>query len=188
MSSTTDTDSRPFIESAVGGLTAWLLGYVLTYLLVATDIETSPLNRIIEFFEGDSATYELVGWVFYNAHLVDVSYTGLGPFSPPRQFIGGEDGFTLLLYLIPPALLVIAGLAVGRYSGVSELNEGALTGALVTPGYLLLSIAGVFLFTVTVGDASGAPDLVPAVLIAGIIYPVVFGAVGGALAAITSDR
>ena len=185
MSQATDAQSRPYVEGAATGLAAWGLGYVLTYLLVAADIESSALNRLIEFFGGESATYELVGWVFYNAHLVDISYTGIGLFSPPRSFVGGEDGFTALLYLIPPALLSVAGLAVGRYRGADEASEGALTGALVAPGYLLLSIVGTFAFSVSVGDASGAPDLIPAVLIAGVVYPVVFGGLGGALASLT---
>lgn len=188
MSLTTDAESRPSVESAVAGTAAWVFGYAFTYLLVAADIESSPLNRLIEFFDGDSATYELVGWVFYNAHLVDISYTGIGIFSPPRSLVGGEDGFTILLYLIPPALLLISGLAIGRYRGVTAVNDGAVTGALVTPGYLLLSIVGVFLFTVSAGDASGAPDLIPAVLVAGVVYPIVFGGAGGVLASATSER
>jgi hypothetical protein len=188
MSPISDSDSRPFLESAGAGAAAWLLGYVLTYLLVATDLESSPLNRLIEVFGGESATYELVGWVFYNAHLVDVTYTGISVFTPPRSFVGGEGGFTALLYFVPPALLLISGLAIGRYRGVTAPNDGAITGALVTPGYLVLSVAGVFLFTVSVGGASGAPDLVPAVFVAGLVYPVVFGAIGGVLAAVTNDR
>jgi len=176
----------PFVAGAVVGAAGWLLGYVVTYLLVATDIESSPLNRLIEFFGGDSATYELVGWVFYNAHLVDVSYTGIGIFSPPPSFIGGEGGFTTLLYLVPPALLVIAGVAVGRYRGVTDSTDGAIAGALVTPGYLVLSVVGTFLFRVSVGDAAGAPDLIPAVFVAGLVYPVVCGAIGGVLASATA--
>lgn len=186
MSSVTNAESRPYVASAAAGVGAWVLGYVLTYLLVATDIDGSALNRILEAFGGDSATYELVGWVFYNAHLVDVSYSGLSVFTPPANFVGGEDGFTVLLYLIPPALLLIAGLGIGRYQGVSDPQAGAIAGALLVPGYLVLSVGGVFLFSVSVGDASGAPDLIPAIAIAGLIYPVVFGAIGGALAAVTS--
>ncbi|MFO7926724.1 MAG: hypothetical protein ACQET5_07790 [Halobacteriota archaeon] len=186
MSSEPDATSRPFVESAVAGVAAWVLGYVLTYLLVATDIESSPLNQLIEFFEGESPVYELVGWVFYNAHLVDISYSGLGPFSPPRSFIGG-DGFTPFLYVIPPALLIVAGLALGRYSGATEAKDGAIAGALVVPGYLVAAIVGTVLFTVDVGDASGAPDLIPAILIAGFVYPVFFGAIGGVIASVTAS-
>ncbi|MCQ4333809.1 hypothetical protein KM295_10010 [Natronomonas sp. F2-12] len=188
MSPLLDSDSPPFLESASVGAAAWLFGYVFTYLLVATDLESSPLNRLIEAFDGRSVTYELVGWVFYNAHLVDISYTGISIFTPPRSFIGGDGGFTALLYLVPPALLLVAGLALGRYRGVTEPTGGAITGALVVPGYLVLSVAGVFLFTVSVGGASGAPELLPAVLLAGLVYPAVFGSIGGVLAAVTSDR
>jgi len=181
-------DGRPYAAGALAGVLAWVLGYVLTYLLTATDLDDSALNAFIEFAEGESATYELVGWVFYNAHFVDVRYVNVAPFSPPRNFIGGEDGFTVLLYVLPPLLLFGAGLAVCRYRDVADTAEGAVTGALVLPGYLVLSVAGVFLFEVTVGDASGAPALLPALVVAGLLYPAVFGAAGGAVAAATTEE
>lgn len=103
---TSSTDSHPFVAGPGFGAMGYILGYVVTYLLVATDIESSPLNHLLEFFEGDSTTYKLVGYVFYKAYLVDIFYTGVGVFSPSRSFIGSEDGFTVLLYLTLPALLV----------------------------------------------------------------------------------
>ena len=185
MTPATDADSKPFIEAAVTGAVAWVLGYVFTYLIVSGDIEESPLNQLIEAFEGEQATYEIVGWVFYNAHLVDVSYSGLGPLAPPQNFVGG-DGFTPFLYVIPPALLVISGLAIARYTGASDVNDGAISGLLVVPGYLVLAALGTVLFSVSVGGVSGAPDLAPAVLIAGLVYPAVFGALGGVVASVTA--
>jgi len=179
-------ESRPVVEGAVAGVAAWLLGYVCTYLLVGTDLESSPLNDLIQFFEGESATYELVGWVFYNAHLVDVAYEGIGVFAPPGNFVGG-DGFTPFLYVVPPALLFVGGLALGRYAGATDTRDGAVAGALLVPGYLVLAVVGSFLFTVSVGGASGSPDLVSAALIAGLVYPAVFGAAGGAVAAATAE-
>ena len=181
-------DGRPYAAGALAGVLAWVLGYVLTYFLTATELDDSALNAFIEFAEGESATYELVGWVFYNAHFVDVRYVNVAPFSPPRNFIGGEDGFTVLLYVLPPLLLFGAGLAVCRYRDVADTAEGTVTGALVLPGYLVLSVAGVFLFEVTVGDASGAPALLPALVVAGLLYPAVFGAAGGAVAAATTEE
>lgn len=179
-------DDKPVVQGAVAGIGAWLLGYVLTYLLVATDIESSPLNRLIEAFGGESATYELVGWVFYNAHLVDITYTNLGLLSPAPNFVGG-DGFTPFLYVVPPALLFVAGLAVGRSAGVSDPMDGAVAGVLVTPVYLVLAVVGAFVVTVSVGDASGGPDVVQALLIAGIVYPAVCSGLGGVVAAATES-
>jgi hypothetical protein len=186
MSASIDTNDLPFGVGAAAGAVAWLLGYVVTYLIAATDLENSALNRIVEGFEGESATYELVGWVFYNAHFVDITYENVGFFEPPAAFIGGDNGFTVALYVLPPAFLFIAGLAITRYQGIDDLSDGAVAGALVVPGYLVLSVLGAFLFEVTVSDAAGAPDLLPAVVVAGILYPVVFGAVGGAIGGLTS--
>jgi len=188
MSTGQPTADRPYVVAAGAGLLAWLIGYVLTYLLTATEVDDSALNAVVQFAEGESATYELVGWVFYNAHFVDVRYVNVAPFSPARHFIGGEDGLTVLLYLLPPLLSFGAGLAVGRYRGIADTAEGAVTGALVVPGYLVLSVVGVFLFEVTVGDASGAPALLPAIVLAGLLYPAVFGAAGGAVAAATTSE
>jgi uncharacterized membrane protein (GlpM family) len=187
MSASVDTNDLPFGVGAVAGAVAWLLGYVVTYLIAATDLEDSPLNRIVEAFEGESATYELVGWVFYNAHFVDISYQNVGFFQPPASFIGGDNGFTAALYVLPPAFLFIAGLAITRYQGIDDLSDGAVAGALVVPGYLVVSVLGAFLFEVTLGDAAGAPDLLPAIVIAGILSPVVFGAIGGAVGGRTAE-
>ncbi|WP_178917940.1 hypothetical protein [Natronomonas gomsonensis] len=187
MSSNIDADSLPLVPGALAGVAAWVLGYVFTYLLAGTDIQQSNLNQIIEFTGGESATYELVGWVFYNAHMVSITYTNLGPFAPPANFIGGEDGFTALLYVIPPALLIAAGLAISRYQGATETNDGAIAGALVVPGYLIVSIAGTFLFEIVVENATGGPDLIPAIFLAGLVYPVVFGAIGGAIGGATAE-
>ncbi len=187
MSTGQSDPDRPYVVGAAAGLLVWILGYVLTYLLSATEMDDSVINGFVRFAEGESATYELVGWVFYNAHFVSVRYVNV-PISLPRNFIGGEDGFSVVLFLIPPLLCLAAGLALGRFRGIADTAEGAITGALVFPGYLVPSVAGVFLFEVTVGDASGAPALLPAIVLAGILYPVVFGAVGGAVAAATTDE
>lgn len=187
MSTDIDADSLPLVPGAVAGFFAWIVGYAFTYAIVGTDVRNSDLNRFIEAFEGDPATYELVGWVFYNAHLADVVYDGFAGVFLPSTYIGGEDGFTALLYVIPPALLVAAGLALGRYQGSTETNAGAVVGATVLPGYFVLSILGVFLFEVSAAGTTGRPDIVPAVLIAGLVYPVVFGAAGGVVAASTAD-
>ncbi|MFQ3319458.1 MAG: hypothetical protein ACI8UR_002041 [Natronomonas sp.] len=189
MSTNVDTDDLPLVPGAVAGIAAWILGYVFTYLLAGSDLRNSGLNRFIEAFEGDPATYELVGWVFYNAHFVDIVYTGgIGASVLPANYIGGEDGFTALLYVLPPALLVGAGLAIGRSQGVTETNDGAIAGALAAIGYLVLSIVGVFLFEISAGGTTGNPDLVPAILLAGLVFPVVFGAIGGVIAANTAEE
>ncbi|MEF8821711.1 MAG: hypothetical protein V5A52_05490 [Halovenus sp.] len=186
--STNSSEDRmlSFAVGAVGGAVAWLLGYALTYLLAAPEIEESPIQEIIEVVQGEPATYELVGWTFYNAHFVDTVFQGIPVFGDvTRNFIGG-DGFSELLYLIPVGLLVTTGLAIGRAQDARELSEGVVAGMTIVPGYLLLSAIGVVLFEIGMEGVSGAPALLPAIVLAGIVYPVVFGGIGGVLAAVTT--
>ena len=175
--------------ATAGGLLAWIGGYLSTYLVVAPNVRDSGLNRLIEALDGEPATYELVGWVFYNAHLVDVVIEDIPLIgTQSTSYIGGEDGFTVLLYLVPVALLFAVGLAAARYWQVDTPTEGASLGALLMPGYLLATVAGVLVVEVSVGSATGGPDLLAAVVLAGIVYPLVCGGLGGAVGGLLEAR
>jgi len=183
----TIADTLP--AATAGGLTAWVVGYLSTYLVVAPNVRDTGLNRLIEALDGEPATYELVGWVFYNAHMVDVVIEDI-PLLGTRSasYVGGEDGFTVVLYLIPVALLFAAGLALARYWRAETPSEGAKLGALVVPGYLLATVGGVLLVEISVGGATGGPDLLAAAVLAGIGYPLVCGGLGGAVGGFLEDR
>jgi hypothetical protein len=104
------------------------------------------------------------------------------------NLIAQADGGTLtLLYVVPPVLLVVAGLAASRIAGATEPADGAKAGAFVIAGYLPLAVVGAFLFRHSVGGGTVAPALVTAVLLAGAVYPAALGAVGGAGATLLSD-
>jgi hypothetical protein len=185
----TTLDRGGVVAGGVAGLAAWVLGYVGTYLVVAPDVRDSGLNRIIEAVQGDPATVDMVGWVFYNAHLAetvvaDVPLLGTTSLS----FVGGDGGFTPLLYALPPLLLLVAGLAAGRYQAPTSASEGVVAGLTVLPGYLLASAVGASLFRLRVGAATIFPDLIPAVFVAGVAYPLLFAGAGGALSVLLSGR
>ncbi len=186
---TTQPSASDLLSGTVAGLVTWIVGFVTTYVLVAPNVRESGLNRIIEAFDGEPATYELVGWVFYNAHLVetvirDIPLIG----SRTTSYIGGEAGFTTVLYIVPVAFLFVAGLGLARYRAVDTPTAGALVGSTVVPGYLLAAVTGVFLFEVTVGGATGGPDLLPAVVLAGIVYPLLCAGGGGAVGGLLEGR
>ncbi len=182
-------DTGSVLSGAVLGLASWLSGYAFIYLLVASDIRESSLNRIIEAFEGEPAIYEMVGWVFYNAHMVNTVFSDIPLIgSQTATYVGGEDGFTALLYLIPVALLCVAGVVLARYQQAESPTDGALAGVLVVPGYFIVSVVGVFLFEVTLGGAQGGPDFLPAVFLAGLVYPLVFAGGAGALTGLLTDE
>lgn len=173
----------PFGVGAAAGAGAWVLAYLFTYLITADRLRESGVRRLIEFFGGDLPTWKMVGWVFFNAHFVDIVVEG--PFGGAVNFIGGEDGFTPLLYVVPPLLLFAAGLAVGRYYGAGDDTVGAaLAGVTPVVGYGILSVVGVFLFSTQ--EPSIGLDPVTGVLLAGIVYPVVFGAIGAVVAGLTA--
>jgi len=193
MVSDIEPDSRSFVAGALAGVAAWLVGYALTALVVLSRIEDSELGEISGNVDGGS-TIDFVGWVFFNGHFVDtVIEAGFLGFGGTRSvsFVGG-DGFTPLLYVVPIALLVAAGVAVGRSSGASDTIEGAVAGVLVVPSYLVLSAAAAVVFRVSSeglgATFSGQPELVPAIVLAGIVLPAVFGSLGGIVAANTGTE
>ena len=182
MSSSFGGRDLPVAAGAVAGVAAWILGYLGTYVIAGTRIRESVLGQVLEFVGDGAAVYKLVGWVFYNSHLVGTVFEGVP--AGVTNAVGG-DGFTPLLFLVAPALLVGAGLAVGRSQGVEAPGDGVVAGLAVVPGYLFLSVVGVVVFVVSAGPASGRPDPLPAVVLAGVLYPAAFGAAGGALAGAT---
>jgi hypothetical protein len=166
----------PLAVGAVAGAVAELVGYVLVFVLTSGSIRDNVLRQATEI-----PTWKAVGWVFFNAHFVetavDLGFLGSGSLS----FIGGEDGFTPFLYVIPPLVLVAAGLAVGQYGDIDDAGAALISVIGIVLGYLVLVLVDLFAF-----QAGGTgPVLATGVLLAGIIYPFVFGTIGGLVATVT---
>lgn len=179
------SDRVPLVAGAAAGAAAYLLGYLITYVWQSGSVEErlQGFNFLADLFGSDPIpVWQGVGWLFYNAHFVRTRFEGGlgGPRS--ENFIAAAEGGSLaLLYLVPVVLLVGAGLALAVVEKVEEPADGALAGSSVVLGYLPLAVGGAFLFSY---DGSIAPDMVTAVLLAGIVYPLALGAVGGAVAAV----
>ena len=170
---------------AAAGALAWLLAYLLTYVVASgriREFQGSFLGQVADLFGLEVPTWKVVGWVFYNAHFVDTAAGG-----GAGSAVGGDGGFTALLYVVPPLVLLAAGLAVGRAAGNGDAATGALAGASVLLGYLPLSVLGTFLFEATLAGTTVGPSLLPAILLAGVLYPAAFGAAGAGLAALTTS-
>ena len=188
-----DTDELPLVEGAIAGGGAWVAGYVLTALVVVLRFGDSELGELSDRSGDAGSLFEFVGWVFFNGHFVDTlleaGFLGVGG-TVAQTFVGG-DGFTPILYAVPPALLIGAGLAVARGGAIAGTTEGVVAGLTVVPVYLSLSAAGAFLFRVSAEGLgvsfNGRPELLPAVVLAGVIFPAVFGAIGGVIGAATAD-
>lgn len=176
---------------AAAGAAAYVVGYLFAYVTQAGAIEDrlAGFNVFADLFGGDPIpTWQAVGWVFYNGHFVDTRVPSLVGGSQLTNFVSQADGGSLtLLYVVPPVLLVLAGLVAGRVAGATEPAGGATAGAFVLVGYLPLAVIGAFLFRHPVRGETIAPDLVTAALLAGAVYPAALGAVGGAGATLLRD-
>lgn len=193
MSTGADTEStvpitrRSIALGALAGVAAYLLGYLLAGVLASGDVPASLRDTV--------PTWKTTGWYFYNAHFVDLTSTlqigGATGGSTGSLIEGSDSGTVQLLYVVPPIAVALAGAALFRWlDGDTDVAGAAARGALVVVGYLPLAVVGAVAtgHTVETGvplvEVSGTfePQLVPAIVLAGILYPIVFGAVGGAIA------
>ena len=203
-----ESPGRSATFGAGAGAAAYVLGYLIAYVTRSGRVEEglSEINFFADLFGGDTiSVWWGVGWVFYrrnrpsasgldpeavhNAHFVDVAVPSLIGAAQPVNFIAESDGGFTYLYLVPPLLLVVPGVAIARAPRARRRPvDGARAGALAVAGYFPLALIGAFLFRDTVGDGgSVAPTLVTAALLAGLVYPAAFGAVGGAAAGATAE-
>lgn len=171
------------------GAVAYVAGYLVAYITLRDEAQEqlSGFNFIADLFGGDPIpAWQAVGWVFYNAHFVDTEVPSFGG-TRLVNFIAESDGGMTFMYAVPPLFLLAAGFAVAYAVEAPTPAEGAAVGALTTAGYLPLALVGLFLFAYEIGDGAVAPDPITGVLLAGIIFPAVLGAAGGAAASAIGD-
>jgi len=172
--------SIPWVYGAAGGVVAYLLEYLLAFVLWSTTEFPETMGGMIrEFLTNQVPDWVFSGWLLYNAHFVDIRIDG-GVGRSRWNFIDFvAQSSTDILYIVVPGILLVAGVALARAAGARDAASGALAGASIVVGYLPLAIIGTFVFTAQ----DGAPVLVQSVLLAGIVYPVAIGAIGGGIAA-----
>jgi hypothetical protein len=115
-----------------------------------------------------------LGWVVYNAHFVRTdAWLALNFIELSAEPLVLPAA---VYYAIPVAVLTGGGWAVARRAPAGARR--VVAGASVVAGYLPAVAVGALAVT----TPEGGPELVPAVLLAGVAYPVAFGTVGGLLA------
>ncbi|NHN59549.1 MULTISPECIES: transporter [Halorussus] len=172
-------------RGAVAGAAAWLLGYLVAYVWKAEAVAEAlrGVGVVSQLLGGEAVpAWKGVTWLFLNAHFVATRVPTVAGGTRTTNFVTGEGGSVALLAL-PAVLLLVAGFlaARGRRGGATA---GAAAGAALVVGYLPLSAAAAFATTHAIGEtqATVSADPVTAILLAGAVYPVALGAVGGAAA------
>lgn len=189
-------------RKTVWGVVAYVASYLLAYglsgawlgtALAATTVTTRDGPQSVAALLGETAvpTWTGAGWLFYNAHLVSIAVSR--PLQRPalENLLTSTGGSALGLLVVPPLLLVLAGVMATRTADTASalrfdlvtrpsLRYGLNGGLVITFGYLPLALTGVIIFSVSAGVRI-APDLLLGWVLAGMVYPVVFGGIGGVL-------
>lgn len=169
--------SVTFPAAVVLGVGTFLLGYVLTGLLVT--IGPSVVDA-------DLATYVVVlGFVFYSAHNVPYETT-LGQtnlLADPTT--AGQAIPSIVYFAIPIVLSVAAGVVLARSLTDRPLDPIQTLYALLgySLGYLLVAVAGTFVLTIP-GPGGTATLVFERAVLFGLLYPLLFGTIGAGVAAI----
>ncbi|ACV11968.1 conserved hypothetical protein [Halorhabdus utahensis DSM 12940] len=174
------------LRGAAGGAIAFALGYLLTWILAGTRVANVTANELLG---GAIPDWNALVWVFYDAHFVGTRTPEV--FGPDGFFLGGGDlvdTVSLLgvesLYLVPVIVLAVGGAVVATRADTSVPRDGAMVGATLAVGYFAAVFLGLFPAT----HSGIAPSPLRALVIAGIVYPIVFGAIGGGLAGLYRQR
>lgn len=133
------------------------------------------------------------GWLWSNAHFVGVAEWSYPTSTVPvPNLLFASDASWLVIFAVPPVLLAAAG-ALSAHSESAgtvaelpalrlKLHAGAVRGMGIWVGYLPAAVLGAFLFSAPTSHAAlapFAPSLAGSFVIAGLLYPLAFGSLGG---------
>ena len=133
----------------------------------------------------DLHTSDLLGvtWEYHRLHDATLDVRYLEPVTDGVDKLVLNDWESLAL--LAPLLLLAVGAAIVSTSERQELRKASIQGAAIVVGYLPLAVLtgllAVWTPEVSPRVALGV-SFVDAVLLTGLAYPVVFGAIGGVLA------
>lgn len=199
------------VRAALCGGGAYLVGYLLTFAWLGgrTAEMAGAMRATIRYGGGESAVASQptlatllgdaggaattwAGWLFYNAHFVPFSVDvadlpASGSVTVPNVVLAAESTLVWVLFAVPPILLAVAGAiaARGAPDGVGLLRARTRRGMSIAIGYLPLAVGGALVFVATPSiwrRGAVAPDLLLSVLLMGLVYPMLFGGLGGWLA------
>jgi len=180
-----------FVGGILGGGISYFVGLLGTYALFAStegrsgaaDEAVTVSDETIETFlltldeapETFDSIAAFAGWIFYNAHGVAISVGNEGTIN-----LAGLTELGLVPFALIPAVLLFGfGGLVALLKRADGLLGGFMSGGSVLLGYLPLAVAGALYFKISAGGTTLSVHLIPAILLAGIIFPLLFGGLAG---------
>lgn len=167
--------SLPVLQGIVGGVVTAIVLYLVGVVLGIALPDGTVLGRISSVDFAPLAVADL--HFVLPGHVTPLIFERFQTARPQPASLG-------ILYLLPPLLLFAAGkVVVWSHEDPLTLPDSALAGAALAVGYLPLMVVIALLAP---GPDPVRPDLVLVVGLAGIVYPVLFGALGGLSATVYS--
>jgi hypothetical protein len=170
----------------VTGVVAYAVGVALTWVLAGTRAARLTVGGP---FGGSVPDWKAVVWVFYDSHFVGTRTPEV--FGPGGGLIGGGDlvdTVALLdvefLYVVPVVVLFAAGAFVAAGAEPTDPRDGLRTGLTVVTGYLPPVVLGLLVAT----EGGVAPSPLRALVVAGVLYPVALGGIGGLAVGLLADE
>lgn len=170
---------------------AFIVGFAITvgFLMVEGALDDTA-DEVDDEDDDDVSVLSVLGWLFFNTHCVDVEFDTMlfGSTSVDMIELMDDEGElsipSPLWRLIPMGVLTGTGFLFARKTLAVTAGEsdGAKRGASVVAGYLPLVFIGSIIFEESFDEGSVGVDMIEALLLAGLVYPIVFGALGGYLA------
>jgi hypothetical protein len=171
---------------AVVGSTAFLVGYFVTWILAGSKAASITVGGPLG---GAVPDWKVVLWLFYDSHFVGTRTPRI--FGPDGGLWGGGDIIDTVgafgveyLFAVPILILALGGAIMAIRSGVATPQDGFRTGLKIAVGYIAVVMLALFVAT----EGGIAPSPLRAVVIAGLVYPVVFGALGGLIVGFFRDE
>lgn len=169
------TDSIPVIKGGIYGAVSFIIGYVITgFVWVLIEVEELGGNVV-----------ETVGHLYYNAQFTDIEISG-GPSNLQTvNYVTGHnttavEAPSIVYRLIPVLVPIVCGFLLARSVGTRTTRDGARAGASLVVGTVPLALLGTSVFTIE-GDVVASLPLVDSLLLVGILFPLIFGVIGGVL-------
>jgi hypothetical protein len=163
------------LRGAIVGVTTFVLGLLFVFLTAGSTVQQAAgvFEPLAEAGGRFVPVWKAAGWTFLDGHFVGTTYPG-----------GSVDmvgmGSVQYVYLVPVLLLLAADGILGQLSSAIDIRAGLLSGMALVSGYLPMAV----IFTALTHHGNVQPSLLRAFVVAGVVYPIGFGAVGGMMSAL----
>lgn len=186
-----NTIQNNIVTGSILGAVAYFVNLGAMYLFLSLDGAkwSEAWNRQLYSFEIlDMLVF--TGQTLYNAHFVGTRFRDDTGSVTVRNFLTDssiQENITSTVpefayHAVPILVLIVAGyLLFQRTDRIPSRKRAAMVGVTILVGYLPLSIGGVVVFRASGAFFAATPNPLPAILLAGIIYPLVGGAIGSTI-------